>query len=108
AVDATVPALAGLKRLGLEQAATAVLPVDEFLPAVGQGIIAIEARGDDDRALALVRAVNHDETAAALTAEPALLAGLEGSCRTPIAGYAAVVARRLAFLGLIPQPDRSD
>src|SRR5207302_11157555 len=68
-VDATVLALAGLKRLGLAQAATAVLSIDEFLPAVGQGIIAIEARGDDDRALAVVRAMNHDETAAALTAE---------------------------------------
>jgi hydroxymethylbilane synthase len=96
-VDAIVLALAGLKRLGLEQAATAVLPVDEFLPAVGQGIIAIEARGDDDRALSLVRAVNHDETAAALTAERTFLAVLEGSCRTPIAGYAAVAAGRLAF-----------
>ncbi|HZD61978.1 MAG TPA: hydroxymethylbilane synthase, partial [Xanthobacteraceae bacterium] len=94
-VDAIVLALAGLKRLGLADAATAVIPVDEFLPAVGQGIIAIEARGDDERALAVVRAVNHDETAAALTAERTFLAVLEGSCRTPIAGYAAVAAGRL-------------
>src|SRR5256885_10715352 len=57
--------------------------------------------GDDERALALVRAVNHDETAAALTAERTFLAVLEGSCRTPIAGYAAVAAGRLAFRGLI-------
>src|SRR5262249_15423717 len=85
-----------------------VLAVDEFLPAVGQGIIAIEARGDDDRALGLVRAVNHDETAAALTAERAFLAVLEGSCRTPIAGYAEVAAGRLAFRGLIAKPDRSE
>jgi hydroxymethylbilane synthase len=107
-VDAIVLALAGLKRLGLAQAATTVLQVDEFLPAVGQGIIAIEARGDDERALAFVRAVNHDETAAALTAERAFLAVLEGSCRTPIAGYAAVAAGRLAFRGLIAKPDGSD
>jgi hydroxymethylbilane synthase len=99
---------AGLKRLGLAQAATTVLPVDEFLPAVGQGIIAIEARGDDERALAVVRAVNHDETAAALTAERTFLAVLEGSCRTPIAGYAAVASGRLAFRGLIAKPDGSD
>ncbi|HYZ44136.1 MAG TPA: hydroxymethylbilane synthase, partial [Xanthobacteraceae bacterium] len=104
-VDAIVLALAGLKRLGLEQAATALLPVDEFLPAVGQGIIAIEARGGDARALALVRALNHDESAAALTAERTFLAVLEGSCRTPIAGYAAVAAGRLAFRGLIAKPD---
>jgi hydroxymethylbilane synthase len=107
-VDAVVLALAGLKRLGLAQAATAVLSVEEFLPAVGQGIIAIEARGDDERALAVVRAVNHDETAAALTAERTFLAVLEGSCRTPIAGYAAVAAGRLAFRGLIAKPDGSD
>src|SRR5262249_6177142 len=85
-----------------------VLAVDEFLPAVGQGIIAIEGRGDDDRALGLVRAVNHDETAAALTAERAFLAVLEGSCRTPIAGYAEVAAGRLAFRGLIAKPDGSE
>ena len=105
--DAIVLALAGLKRLGLEQAATTVLSVDEFLPAVGQGIIAIEARGDDERALAVVRAVNHDETAAALTAERTFLAVLEGSCRTPIAGHAVVAAGRLRFRGLIAKPDGS-
>src|SRR5438128_10967767 len=106
-VDAIVLALAGLKRLGLADAATAVIPVDDFLPAVGQGIIAIEARGDDERALALLAAVNHADTAAALTAERAFLAVLEGSCRTPIAGHATVAAGRLRFRGLIAKPDGS-
>jgi hydroxymethylbilane synthase len=107
-VDVILLALAGLKRLGLAEAATAVLPVDEFLPAVGQGIIAIEARGNDERALALTAAVNHADTAAALTAERAYLAVLEGSCRTPIAGFATVAAGRLTFRGLIAKPDGSD
>ena len=107
-VDAIVLALAGLKRLGLADAATAVISVDDFLPAVGQGIIAIEARGDDERALALLAAVNHADTAAALTAERAFLAVLEGSCRTPIAGHATVAAGRLRFHGLIAKPDGSD
>jgi hydroxymethylbilane synthase len=107
-VDATVLALAGLKRLGLTDAATAVLPVEEFLPAVGQGIIAIEARGDDERMLDLVLAISHAATAAALTAERAFLAVLEGSCRTPIAGYAAVAGGQLAFRGLIAKPDGSE
>jgi hydroxymethylbilane synthase len=107
-VDAILLALAGLKRLGLAEAATAVLPVDEFLPAVGQGIIAIEARGNDGRALALTAAVNHADTAAALSAERAYLAVLEGSCRTPIAGHATVTAGRLTFRGLIAKPDGSD
>ena len=99
-VDAIVLALAGLKRLGLADAATAVLSIDEFLPAVGQGTIAIEARGDDERMLDLLRAVSHSATAAALTAE--------GSCRTPIAGHAAVAGGRLAFRGLIAKPDGSE
>jgi hydroxymethylbilane synthase len=107
-VDAIVLALAGLKRLGLADAATAVLAVDEFLPAVGQGIIAIEARADDEHTLDLVRAVSHSATAAALTAERAFLAVLEGSCRTPIAGHAAVAGGRLAFRGLIAKPDGSE
>jgi hydroxymethylbilane synthase len=107
-VDAIVLALAGLKRLGLADAATALLSVEEFLPAVGQGIIAIEARGDDDRAFALVRAINHADTAFALAAERAFLAVLEGTCRTPIAGHAAVAAGRLAFRGLIAKPDGSE
>jgi len=107
-VDAIVLALAGLKRLGLADAATALLSVDEFLPAVGQGIIAIEARGDDDRAFALLRSISHAATAAALCAERAFLAVLEGSCRTPIAGHAAVAAGRLAFRGLIAKPDGSE
>jgi hydroxymethylbilane synthase len=107
-VDATVLALAGLKRLGRAEAATAVLPVDEFLPAVGQGIIAIEARADDARTLALVAAIDHRETAAALAAERAFLAVLEGSCRTPIAGHASVAGGRLAFAGLIARPDGSE
>jgi hydroxymethylbilane synthase len=107
-VDATVLALAGLKRLGLADAASAVLPVEEFLSAVGQGIIAMEARGDDERTLDLVLAVSHAATAAALTAERAFLAVLEGSCRTPIAGYAAVAGGQLAFRGLIAKPDGSE
>jgi hydroxymethylbilane synthase len=106
-VDAVVLALAGLKRLGLADAATEVIPVDDFLPAVGQGIIAIEARGDDERTLALLAAVNHADTAAALTAERAFLTVLEGSCRTPIAGHAVVAAGRLRFRGLIAKPDGS-
>jgi hydroxymethylbilane synthase len=107
AVDATLLALAGLKRLGLTDAATSVLPVDEFLPAVGQGIIAIEARANDDRTSALVRALNHVSTATALAAERAFLAVLDGSCRTPIAGHATVANGRVRFRGLIAKPDGS-
>jgi len=106
-VDATLLALAGLKRLGLQDAATAVLSIDEFLPAVGQGVIAIEARADDAETRALLDAVTHADTATALIAERAFLAVLDGSCRTPIAGHAVIAQGRLSFRGLIAKPDGS-
>jgi hydroxymethylbilane synthase len=107
AVDAILLALAGLKRLGLASAATAILPVDEFLPAVGQGIIAIESRESDDRTRALLAPINDADAAVALAAERAFLAVLDGSCRTPIAGHATVTAGRLHLRGLIAKPDGS-
>ena len=106
--DATLLALAGLKRLGLAQAATAILPIEEFLPAVGQGAIAIETRTADARVRDLVAAVDHADTSVALTAERAFLAVLDGSCRTPIAGHAVVAAQALQFRGLILRPDGSE
>ena len=106
-VDATLLALAGLKRLGLAEVATAVFPVEDFLPAVGQGIIAIETRADDDATRAMLAAVDDAVTATALAAERAFLNELDGSCRTPIAGHATVVAGRLHFRGLIAKPDGS-
>ncbi len=106
-VDATLLALAGLRRLGLEQAVTAILETDEFLPAVGQGIIAIEARAEDARTRALIDRINVPDDATALTAERAFLTVLDGSCRTPIAGHAKVVAGRISFRGLIAKPDGS-
>jgi len=108
AVDATLLALAGLKRLGLDKQATALLPVDEFLPAVGQGIIAIEARADDARTRALLAAIDHADTATALAVERAFLAALDGSCRTPIAGHARVDAGQINFRGLIARPNGTD
>jgi hydroxymethylbilane synthase len=106
-VDATLLALAGLKRLGLAEASTAILPVDEFLPAVGQGIIALETRADDARTRGLLSAINHADSATALACERAFLAVLDGSCRTPIAGHAVIAGSRLQFRGLVAQPDGS-
>jgi hydroxymethylbilane synthase len=106
-VDATLLALAGLRRLGLVEKATAVLAIDEFLPAVGQGCLAVVARADDTRVLPLMAPLNNTMSAQALTAERAFLAVLDGSCRTPIAGYAVVADDRLHFQGLIAKPDGS-
>jgi hydroxymethylbilane synthase len=107
-VDATLLALAGLKRLGLTDAASSIFTLDEFLPAVGQGIVAIETRTDDSRTRTLLDAINHAETATALAAERAFLAVLDGSCRTPIAGHATIAHGRLRLRGLIAKPDGSE
>jgi hydroxymethylbilane synthase len=108
AADATLLALAGLKRLGIADQATSVMEVDEFLPAVGQGAIAIETRADDARTRELLAPIDHADTANALAAERAFLAVLDGSCRTPIAGHATVTAGRLRFRGMIVKPDGSE
>lgn len=105
--DATLLALAGLKRLGLTETATCILSTDDFLPAVGQGVIVIETRADDARTRAALAAINDDTAATALAAERAFLAVLDGSCRTPIAGHATIDAGRLSFRGLIARPDGS-
>jgi hydroxymethylbilane synthase len=106
--DATLLALAGLKRLGIADVATAVLDLEAFLPAVGQGAVGIETRADDARTRTLLEPVNHADTAIALAAERAFLAVLDGSCRTPIAGHATVSAGHLRFRGMILKPDGSE
>lgn len=87
-VDATLLALAGLRRLGLTDRITAVLEPETMLPAVAQGAIGIEIRSDDDATRALLAPLNCAETMVRVTAERALLAALDGSCRTPIAALA--------------------
>jgi hydroxymethylbilane synthase len=108
AVGATLLALAGLKRLGLADRARAVLEVDNFLPAPGQGAIAIVARGADARALEALNAISDAATVAAVTAERAFLAELEGSCRTPIAGLARIESGRLTLRGEVLRQDGSE
>jgi hydroxymethylbilane synthase len=106
--DATLLACAGLGRLGLADRATAVLPTDTWLPAAGQGIIAIAARTADEVTRALLARINHPASTIALAAERAFLAVLDGSCRTPIAALAEVDGEALRFRGLIIKPDGSD
>ena len=108
AVGATLLALAGLKRLGLADRVQAVLDIDKFLPAPGQGAIAITARRGDTRALEALNAISDRETSAALTAERAFLAELEGSCRTPIASLARLEAGRLRLRGEVLRTDGSE
>jgi len=106
-IDATLLAVAGLKRLGLLAAATAILDPEAFLPAVGQGAIGIETRADDASARALVAMIDDAETATAVAAERAFLGVLDGSCRTPIGGHATVGGGNVRFRGIIVKPDGS-
>jgi hydroxymethylbilane synthase len=106
--DATLLALAGLNRLGLSGAATAVLPVDDFLPAVGQGIVAVETREDDARVCGMLALIDDADASTALLAERAYLAALDGSCRSPIAGHAVMEAGRVRFRGMVLRADGSE
>ena len=105
--DATLLAMAGLKRLGLEKRVTAPMSTEEMLPAVAQGAIGVETRADDLAMAHLLAPINHEPTALAVTAERAFLAKLEGSCRTPIAALAELAGGRLSFRGMILTPDGS-
>ncbi|MFN3497894.1 MAG: hypothetical protein ACK40A_05760 [Pannonibacter indicus] len=82
--DATMLAMAGLNRLGEGHRATALLDPEIFMPAPAQGAIGIAVRSDDARTAGLVAALNHAQTHLAITAERAMLAVLDGSCRTPV------------------------
>ena len=104
--DATMLALAGLKRLGLAHVATRVMEADEILPAVGQGAIGVMCRADDGRASSALAALNHPRTMERVTAERAMLEVLDGSCRTPIAALAEVDGGgAMRLRGLIASPD---
>ena len=104
-VAATLLALAGLKRLGLEDKARSILSCEEMLPAVCQGIIGIECRADDRPTRDLLVRLDDPATALAATAERALLAGLDGSCRTPIAALAEPGAETVSLRALLVRPD---
>ncbi|WP_137129389.1 hydroxymethylbilane synthase [Rhizobium sp. FY34] len=104
-VDATLLALAGLNRLSLSDVATQLMDPQDFPPAPAQGAICIESRIGDRRVLELLEAINDRDTWDAVSCERAFLAALDGSCRTPIAGYAICEGAHLKFSGLILTPD---
>ncbi len=107
-VDATLLALAGLKRLGLEGRASALLDVAEFVPAPGQGAIAITARAGDAEAKAALAPILDQATGLALAAERALLHALDGSCRTPIGALAQLDGARLLLHAIVLKPDGAE
>jgi hydroxymethylbilane synthase len=99
--DATMLAMAGLNRLGEGHRATALLDPEIFMPAPAQGAIGIAVRSDDARMAQLVAALNHAPTYAAITAERAMLAVLDGSCRTPVGTLSRLDGDMLVLKGQI-------
>lgn len=106
--DATFLAMAGLRRLGMEEVAKSPIPAEDMLPAVAQGAIGIERRQNDLRAANLLSAIHDRDTGLRLAAERAFLAGLDGSCETPIAGLAELNGTTLRLRGEILRPDGSE
>ncbi len=104
--DATFLACAGLQRLGRWEIANPI-SVEQILPAVAQGAIAIEQRIDDESISAMLAPINHAESKLRVSAERAFLRVLDGSCRTPIGGLALLDGDKLEFRGEILRPDGS-
>lgn len=107
-LDGTLLALAGLKRLGLEAHATAVLSLEDFVPAPGQGAIAIAARAGDAGVSEALAPILDGATGAMLATERAFLAVLDGSCRTPIAAHAWIEDGEVVFRGLVLRTDGAE
>ncbi len=105
--DATFLAMAGLARLGMAARARPLAP-EEMLPAAGQGAIAIECRVGDGALRERLAAIDHEPTSLCVTAERALLAALDGSCRTPIAAHACLQDGALVLRGRLLTPDGAE
>lgn len=106
--DAVVLAFAGLRRLGIEARATEVLDPSVSLPAIGQGALGIECRADDARAAEVLARITDAETAICVTAERAVMAAVDGNCRTPVAAFAEHDGDALRLRALLADPDGSN
>lgn len=107
AFDAVILAAAGIRRLGWEEKITRYLSPEESLPAIGQGALGIEIRGDDPETLAAVSFLDDRDTALAVRAERGFLKRLEGGCQVPIAAYGRAKGETIALTGLVGRPDGS-
>ena len=103
--EAVILAAAGLNRLGLESRVTHLFPMDELLPAIGQGALCLETREGDSALLDLLRFLHHEETALTVRAERELLKTLGGGCQVPIAGNARLLGEEIALDGMVAELD---
>ena len=104
--DAIVLAVAGLKRLGIEDKCRQVFSVEEIIPAVGQGALGIETRRDEDIGY-LLESVHHEESALAVKGERAYMIKLNGGCSTPVAAHAVIEKDRMKICGIFAPEDKS-
>ena len=100
-LDGVILAAAGLKRLGWEDRITEYLPIEHFLPAVGQGVLAIEGRSDEKGCTRIAAPLNHLPTWHSITAERAFLRTLAGGCQAPIAALGTVTGDSLRLEGMV-------
>jgi hydroxymethylbilane synthase len=103
--DATVLAAAGIRRLGLDDRIAEVLPIATFLPAPGQGALAVQCRADDERARALIDDIDDAEARDCTDAERGFLAGLGGGCSMPIAAHAVAEGDDIILRGFVGARD---
>jgi len=103
--DAIVLALSGLRRLSIDARATEILDVDMSLPAIGQGALGIECRIEDQAVIDTLSAVSEPKTTVCVAAERALMAAVDGNCRTPVAAYAVHDGADMWLRGLLADPD---
>jgi len=106
--DAIILAASGLQRLGFDERIRTAIPPEECLPAIGQGVLGIEIRRDDEQLRELISPLAHAETTLRITAERALNQTLNGGCQVPIAGYAVLEQDQLYLRGLVGEPDGSE
>jgi hydroxymethylbilane synthase len=104
-IDAAIIAFAGLSRLGLAGKISAVLPPEHFLPAPGQGALAVQVRRQDTELLELVCRLDHKPTRLAVEAERQVLAATRAGCSTPLGAYARIVDERLVIDAMIAEPE---
>ncbi|MBM4350258.1 MAG: hydroxymethylbilane synthase [Deltaproteobacteria bacterium] len=100
-IDGIVLACAGLKRLGLDEKITEILPIDISLPAIGQGALGIETRVGDKEVEEKIRFLNDPDSSIAITAERAFLKRLGGGCQVPIAAFGRIMDPVLQIDGLV-------
>lgn len=104
-ITASALAIAGLKRLGRAEDAAGIIDPEIMLPAVGQGMLGLQTRRDNERMLDILSRLNHGESFTAAQAERAMLAAVGGDCYTPIGGYATIEGGRLTLRGRLLSPD---